>query len=204
MSPMKKKLGSLDVMQMVSFVRSFRGGGVVIVEEGPAPAAPDEEKPHGRDPDSRASAAAPSLSQPLARRPDPPPPARSNEAAGLYRRLCTSCHGRDGRGSELRSAMPTLPDFSSHRWQTARNDAQITASILDGQGALMPSWRGRLTADQARELAVFVRTLNPSGVAAGGATPSDFRRRFQALQEQWEELDRQAKALDGSTNAAGP
>jgi hypothetical protein len=97
--------------------------------------------------------------------------------------------------------MPTVPDFASRQWQRTRDAAQMTASILDGKGALMPAWRGRLSVEQARELTAFVRTLDPAG-SAGGATPeSDFRRRFDALQKQWEELDRQVRSFDRPANA---
>jgi mono/diheme cytochrome c family protein len=200
MRPMKKKLGSLDVTKMVSFVRAFRGGGVVVLEEdrplesptGPAltdpkaaevPVQPDSLKP---------------LRQPLARTPAPPvPSARPSTAGTLFRRHCTSCHGQDGRASEVRSAMPSIPDFSSRHWQEGRVNAHLAASILEGKGALMPAWRGRLSTEQANELVAFVRSLGPPDLAPGKAPASEFRRRFHQLQEQWDDLDRQAKALQG-------
>jgi mono/diheme cytochrome c family protein len=202
MRPMKKKLGSLSVMQMVSFVRGFRGGGVVVREEEPPSAAPTDDTPPGTD---AVSTAVPAVQPPSHERaPTPVGPAqppRSNQTAALFRRLCTACHGPDGRGSDVRSALTTLPDFSNHQWQMERNDAEMTASILDGKGASMPAWRGRLSVDQARELAAFVRTLDPAGLVASVAPAGDFHRRFHALREQWEELDRQVKALDRRTNA---
>jgi len=45
MSPMKKKLESLDVMQMVSFVRGFRGGGVIVLDSSPSPSSAPEAEP---------------------------------------------------------------------------------------------------------------------------------------------------------------
>ena len=91
--------------------------------------------------------------------------------------------------------MPSLPDFSSGSWHAGRTDARLTASILEGKGSLMPAWRGRLTAEQVRELVAFVRTLGPGGPATGGTSTSEFARRFDELQKQWDELDRQVKAL---------
>jgi mono/diheme cytochrome c family protein len=205
MRPMKKKLGSLDVMHMVSFVRAFRGGGVVVPDESEPPssapdAAPGDPKPANapaqpapprpsRDtPKAPSAATAPAPAQPR-------PAARSHTVAALFGRYCSSCHGQDGRGSEARADMPSLPDFSSRSWQAGRHDAHLAASILEGKGALMPAWRGRLSAEQARELVAFLRTLGPPGPVTGGATTNDFSRRFRELQEQWNELDRQVKAL---------
>jgi hypothetical protein len=91
--------------------------------------------------------------------------------------------------------MPSLPDFSSRSWQAGRADAHLAASILDGKGGLMPACRGLLSAEQARELVTFVRTLGPPGTVTGGAPTNDFARRFRELQEQWDELDRQVKAI---------
>jgi hypothetical protein len=78
----------------------------------------------------------------------------------------------------------------------ACNDAQLTVSILEGKGASMPAWRGRLGNDQARELVAFVRTMGPPGAPTGESAGREFRRRFRMLQQQWDELDRQVKALD--------
>lgn len=91
--------------------------------------------------------------------------------------------------------MPSLPDFSSRSWQAGRDDARLAATILEGKGGVMPAWRGRLSTEQARELVAFLRTLGPPGAVAGGAPTNDFARRFRELQEQWDELDRQVKAL---------
>jgi len=201
MSPMKKKLGSLDVTQMVSFVRAFRGGGVVVLDESQSsstmqnaePGAPKSaEDPPGPAPrrPSPDAAKAPSADVAAA-----PPAARPHVAADLYGRLCSSCHGRDGQGREARSAMPSIPDFSSRHWQAGRDDAHLTASILEGKGTLMPAWRERIGAEQAQDLVAFVRALGPSGLVAGGAPTSDFARRFRTLQQQWDELDRQVKAI---------
>jgi mono/diheme cytochrome c family protein len=211
MRPMKKKLGALDVTQMVSFVRAFRGGGLVVQDESEASAAEEPEDtevgrpepaesprpPLRATPARLASAAGGSVPaarvSPLAT--SPVPADRLPAASALYRRHCVSCHGQDGRGNEVRGALPSVPDFSTRQWQMGRNNAQLAVSILEGKGASMPAWRGRVSGEQARDLVSFVRSLGPSDLFTAEASASDFARRFRQLQEQWEELDRQVKAL---------
>jgi hypothetical protein len=57
----------------------------------------------------------------------------------LFRQQCVKCHGADGRGSAVRSALPEVPDFTHASWQERRSDAQLLAGILDGRGA---PWTG--------------------------------------------------------------
>src|SRR5260370_28888612 len=61
MAPMKKKLGSLDVQEMVSFVRAFRAGGLVVVEEAhessPGSDAKPEAQADAREPPTSRTAA---------------------------------------------------------------------------------------------------------------------------------------------------
>src|SRR5262249_20868138 len=61
--------------------------------------------------------------------------------AGLYNRYCLRCHGVDGRGVW---DMPGVPSFADPRWQMSRSDAQIARIIMEGRGAIMPSFRGTL------------------------------------------------------------
>jgi mono/diheme cytochrome c family protein len=222
MSPMRKKLGSLDVMHMVSFVRAFRGGGLVVTDElaSPSSAAQDDERANqvpangpllatvarSQPPSGIAVQPAPVSGSTLeagrsARRPSPGAAERSRAAAASYGWLCASCHGRDGRALELRAAVPSVPDFCSRQWQETRDDAHLTASILDGKGTSMPAWRGRLRSDQVRDLVAFVRGLGPPGSITRRAPASEFARRFRALQEEWDELDRQVKALRPGTGS---
>jgi hypothetical protein len=58
--------------------------------------------------------------------------------------------------------MPDLPDFTSHTWQQSRENPQLAVSILDGKGKFMPSFRGRVKADQVFDLVGYVRAFGPS------------------------------------------
>jgi mono/diheme cytochrome c family protein len=115
-------------------------------------------------------------------------------AAERFRKLCVSCHGGDGKGRKSRNRL-NIPDFTAADWQTSRTDGRLVASILNGRGDHMPAFDDRLSDDQARELVAFIRTFGP-GTAKSTAKPvSDFEKRFQELQREYEELEKQIKAL---------
>lgn len=175
MLPMKDKLNVKDAEQMTAFVRAFRDGKQAVPAEAHVviPPAPARE------------GAAPSAET----------AGRIRVAAGLYRQFCLSCHGIDGRGTELRPSMPTIPDLTSPAWQQAAANPQLTVSILDGKGALMPAFRGRVNEEQAQDLTAYVRAFGPAGLATPAPGASDFAKQFQQLQQQWEALDKQLQEM---------
>ena len=137
----------------------------------------------------------------------PPLPPQSAPAApemrdvsGLFRQICMKCHGADGTGSQTRSLLSEIPDFTSAPWQERRADARLMASILDGKGSEMPPQRGNVSEEQARGLVAHVRGFAPTrekpgqGERAGRAMAS-FAERYRRLQEQQEELRRQYREL---------
>jgi mono/diheme cytochrome c family protein/uncharacterized membrane protein len=93
----------------------------------------------------------------------PPPPAPvatvTPTARDLFRQHCAKCHEADGTGSRARRRHPGIPDFTDTSWQAGRGDAQLGASILDGKGKEMPSFRGQVSDEQARGLVTYVRTF---------------------------------------------
>jgi hypothetical protein len=78
--------------------------------------------------------------------------------SGLYNRYCIRCHGVDGRGVW---DMPGIPDFTNPRWQVSRSDDQIARIIIEGRGAVMPTFRGTLTLEEAWAMARYLRTFLP-------------------------------------------
>ena len=110
------------------------------------------------------------------------------------------CHGADGTGSQTRSLLSEIPDFTSAPWQQQRADAQLMASILDGKGSDMPPQRGKISEEQARGLAAHVRGFAPTREKPGqgeqaGRVMASFAERYRRLQEQQEELRRQYREL---------
>jgi mono/diheme cytochrome c family protein len=90
------------------------------------------------------------------------PAAETPAARELFRQHCVKCHGPDGTGSPVRRRQPAIPDFTDPAWQARRSEAQLLASILDGKGGEMPSWRGKVSEEQARGLVARVRAFAPT------------------------------------------
>ena len=84
----------------------------------------------------------------------------------LFRQRCVKCHGADGTGREARDRLPEIPDFTKSSWQARRSDAQLLASILDGKDE-MPSWRDKISEEQARSLVAHVRAFTPTTEKSG-------------------------------------
>jgi Cytochrome C oxidase, cbb3-type, subunit III len=79
-------------------------------------------------------------------------------AMSLYNRYCIRCHGVDGRGVW---DIPGVPDFTDVRWQNCRTDAEIVRILMEGRGAVMPSFRGTLALDECWGLARYLRSFVP-------------------------------------------
>ena len=80
------------------------------------------------------------------------------DAAATYTAKCVKCHGADGRGAE-KYKKKGVKDFTDAKWQKSRSDAQLTASINNGKGEVMPSWKAKLSADEIKALVALVRSL---------------------------------------------
>ncbi len=76
----------------------------------------------------------------------------------LYNRYCIRCHGIDGRGVW---DIPDVPDFSNKVWQATRPDSYRTRVVLEGRGAVMPSFRGTITLEEAAALGRYLNTFVP-------------------------------------------
>jgi mono/diheme cytochrome c family protein len=139
---------------------------------------------------------------PLAARPSPESPAAAPNAAAAaevasrrhFRKLCARCHDDDFKGGVLRETIPSIPDFTDAAWQASRSDARLLATILEGRGR-MPSFRGKLSDDQARGLVALVRHAGPAREQPAETDPDEFARRFAELQKQFEELRQEFRRL---------
>ena len=65
---------------------------------------------------------------------------------------CSGCHSHGGGGMG--------PPLRDDEWRYGGTMEDIVATILNGRPGGMPSFRGRITEDQAWQLAAFVRTLS--------------------------------------------
>jgi mono/diheme cytochrome c family protein len=194
MPRMKKKLGSVDVKQMVAFVRGFQGGKQVVEDE-PGPAVVPPQQP--------VASSLRSQQFPLA-------PVRvvtpGVDAEGkLYRRFCARCHEQGGKGVATRESLPTIPDFTRPEWQNSRSDAQLRVSIRDGKGTAMPAFREKVEPQQVRGLVAFIRSLGPARPGKAPAASNEFHEELEKLYKEFEELRARSKKLsEGPAKTAAP
>lgn len=89
---------------------------------------------------------------------------QQNGSAEDYRRLCTACHGSQGKGDGPAAAAfdPAPTDFSAAEFQEGRTDEEISHAIADGSGA-MPAFASQLSAEQMEALVAYIRHLGGGG-----------------------------------------
>jgi mono/diheme cytochrome c family protein len=69
-----------------------------------------------------------------------------SDAAGVYKKMCASCHKLDGKGGPMKT-----PDFTAKEWQAKHNDEELTQVITNGQ-KMMPAFKQRLKAEEIKVL----------------------------------------------------
>jgi quinol-cytochrome oxidoreductase complex cytochrome b subunit/mono/diheme cytochrome c family protein len=191
MLPMKDKLAAADIEQLVPYVRAFKGAAQVAeVLPKPPPQSPDKPpvRPEPVSPPGTAPAG-PTADELAGRR---------RVANVLYQQYCLACHGTDGTGAAMRASMPTIPDFTSRAFQEARSKAQLSVSVLDGKGTLMPPFRGRITEGQLPDLVAYVRALGPIpivGPAEKSSSGDDFDEQYRRLMQEWDALHKQFEEM---------
>jgi mono/diheme cytochrome c family protein len=184
MLPMKDKLSPADADRMVGLIRKFPDGQKVLVKLPEPPVPPSSTRPKVVRAPETPDRKPPSTAESEDRR------ARGRAATAIYRQYCFLCHGVDGRGTEMRSAMPKIPDFTSRSWQEDKSNPQLAVSILDGK-ELMPSFRGRVDDDVAQDLVAHIRAFGPARATAKEVPPDDFEKRYRKLEQEWDELQKQ-------------
>jgi mono/diheme cytochrome c family protein/uncharacterized membrane protein len=137
------------------------------------------------------------------------PPTRPSEAvrtpSRVFRQRCLRCHGADGKGSRARDKFPEIPDFTEVRWQRGHSDQQLLASILNGKGAEMPSFRDKISEDQARELVAQVWRFSVAQREQRTAPPRQPDEKTPSGAEQSEELaPAEDDAQSGPERSASP
>jgi mono/diheme cytochrome c family protein len=77
--------------------------------------------------------------------------------ADTYKAKCAMCHGPDGTASVPMGKMYKIPSFKDPD-QVKASDAALAAITKDGKGK-MPSYNGKLTDAQIKEVVSYIRTL---------------------------------------------
>jgi len=80
----------------------------------------------------------------------------------LYGKYCQVCHGEDGGGDGMMTKIMDIEpmDHSNPNETGSLSNEQLVASILEGKGSFMPSWRGVLSQDDVEALVSYIRLLS--------------------------------------------
>ncbi|HVW72289.1 MAG TPA: cytochrome-c oxidase, cbb3-type subunit III [Rhizomicrobium sp.] len=76
-------------------------------------------------------------------------------AAQLFADNCAACHGPAGKGNRAYGA----PNLTDNEWLYGPRREDISDQIWNGHGGVMPTWRGRLSPETIKSLAVYVHSL---------------------------------------------
>ncbi len=88
------------------------------------------------------------------------PGPRPKGGKALYAALCACCHDADGRGVTAYGKQHGCPDFTSAEWMSKHPEADLIASVTDGQlEAEMPAFRGQLSADEIKAVVSYIQKL---------------------------------------------
>jgi cytochrome c oxidase cbb3-type subunit III len=77
------------------------------------------------------------------------------EGEKIYAENCAACHGAEGKGNPELGA-PALYDKV---WLYGDDKASVVSRIVNGGGAVMPAWQGRLDPTTIKALTVYVHSL---------------------------------------------
>jgi mono/diheme cytochrome c family protein len=84
-------------------------------------------------------------------------------AAGrrTYQRLCSRCHGVEGKGDGGGAGAGGQPaDFTDDRWDFGSSDGEIFSAISEGTSADMESYAERIDATEIWNLVNYIRSLS--------------------------------------------
>jgi mono/diheme cytochrome c family protein len=79
----------------------------------------------------------------------------ADDGKTLYDSKCAMCHGKDGVAKSMAKGSANLND---PKWQEANSVDAIAKTITDGKGK-MPAEKDKLTADQIKAIAAYVKTI---------------------------------------------
>jgi len=85
--------------------------------------------------------------------------ARAEDAAQIYARSCSPCHGKDGHPSPVFEKQG-VKNFTDAAWQKGITDAQIEKTIHEGKkGTMMASFEKQYSAADIKALVAYIRKL---------------------------------------------
>lgn len=117
------------------------------------------------------------------RQPGPHPPSQAlqnpfepteasvRRGSAVYRNLCISCHGLDGRGqTDATESLPVKPsDFTDGKWKYGATDGEIFSLIRDGAPPNMLPFEDKISEERTWHLVNYLRAL--AGREGAAAVP---------------------------------
>lgn len=79
------------------------------------------------------------------------------DVAAVYKSKCAMCHGADGKGDTPVGKKMGVRDF--HSPEVAKESDQQLFDLTSAGKAKMPGYKGKLTDDQIKSLAKYIRSL---------------------------------------------
>ncbi len=81
-------------------------------------------------------------------------------AASLFSKSCATCHGPKGAPSASMAHSMGVPDFSNPATLASLPDSVLVATVTNGKGRLMASFKSRLKPEEIVALVAYIRTLS--------------------------------------------
>ncbi len=81
-------------------------------------------------------------------------------AATLFAKTCASCHGAAGTPTASMKTSMGVPDFGVAATLASVPDSVLRATVMNGKGRMMPSYKSRLTPEQIAALVSYIRTFS--------------------------------------------
>jgi len=90
-----------------------------------------------------------------------PRPAGAEDAAKIFAKTCSPCHGKEGHPSAVFQKQG-VRSFKDAAWQKTASDEQITKSIKEGKkGTMMAAFGKQFSDEEIQDLVKYVRSLAP-------------------------------------------
>ena len=92
---------------------------------------------------------------------------KSLAGAEIFANNCAACHGPEGKGGREFGA----PNLSDAIWLYGGDKATVFETVYNARAGVMPYWKGKLSDDSIRQLAVYIHGLGGGEAEAAVAAP---------------------------------
>jgi cbb3-type cytochrome c oxidase subunit III len=83
-------------------------------------------------------------------------PLASADGKAIFDAKCAMCHGKDGVAKPMAKGSA---NFNDAKWQAATKLETIVDVITNGKGKIMKSYKDKLSTDDIRAVAQYVKTI---------------------------------------------